>query len=75
MSIVLLVVTLVIVAWFFGFVKSVRKAANIANSEVDFQADRHALSIIDRRAAMKIDADKVAKAQETKSLLDSIKLD
>lgn len=75
METVLLIIALVIVAMFFGFVRSIRKAANMANKEMDFQADNHEVSLINRRAAMKITAENVAKAKENMELLKSIRLD
>lgn len=75
METVLLVIVLVIVAWFFGFIKSIRKAANMANKEMDFQADNHEVSLVNRRAAMKITPENVAKAKANMDLLESIKLD
>lgn len=74
METVLMIVALVIVAWFLGFVKSVRKGAMMANNEMDFQADQHDVSLINRRAAMKISTESVAKAKENMTLLDSIRL-
>lgn len=75
METVLMIVVLVIVAWFMGFVRSIRKAANMANKEMDFQADNHEVSLINRRAAMKITEANVAKAKENMALLESIRLD
>lgn len=75
METVLLVVAVVVVAWFFGFVRSIRKAADMANKEMDFQADNHEVSLVNRRAAMKITEANVAKAKENMALLESIKLD
>lgn len=75
METVLMIVALVIVAWFMGFIKSIRKAAAMANKEMDFQADNHEVSLINRRAAMKITEANVAKAKENMTLLESIKLD
>lgn len=75
METVLLIIALVIVAWFFGFIKSIRKAANMANKEMDFQADNHEVSLVNRRAAMKITPENVAKAKANMDLLESIKLD
>lgn len=75
METVLMIVALVIVAMFFGFVRSIRKAANMANKEMDFQADNHEVSLINRRAAMKITPENVAKAKANMELLESIRLD
>lgn len=75
METVLLIVALVIVAMFFGFVRSIRKAADMANKEMDFQVDNHEVSLINRRAAMKITKENVTKAQENMELLNSIRLD
>ena len=75
METVLLIIALVVVAWFMGFIKSVRKAANMANKEMDFQADNHEVSLVNRRAAMKITPENVAKAKANMDLLESIKLD
>ena len=74
METVLLVIAVVIIAWFFGFVRSIRKAANMANREMDFQADNHEVSLINRRASMKISQENVTKAAENMALLDSIRL-
>ena len=75
METVLMIVALVIVAWFMGFVRSIRKAAAMANKEMDFQADNHEVSLINRRATMKITEANVAKAKENMALLESIRLD
>lgn len=75
METVLLIVALVIVALFFGFVKSIRRAADMANKEMDFQADNHEVSLINRRAALRITEANVAKAKENMALLESIRLD
>lgn len=75
METVLLVVAAVLVVWFFGFVRSIRKAADMANKEVDFQSDNHEVSLINRRAAMKITEANAAKAKENMALLESIRLD
>lgn len=75
METVLMIVSLVIVAWIFGFVKAIRKAADRANKEMDFQADNHEASLINRRAAMKITEENIVKAKEKMALLESIKLD
>ena len=47
----------------------------MANKEMDFQADNHEVSLVNRRAAMKITEANVAKAKENMALLESIKLD
>lgn len=75
METVLLIIAIVVVAWFMGFIKSIRKAAAMANKEMDFQADNHEVSLINRRAAMKITPENVAKAKANMDLLESIKLD
>ena len=75
METVLLIVALVIVVWFFGFIKSIRKAAEMANKEMEFQSDNHEVSLVNRRAAMKITKANVTKAKENMALLKSIKLD
>lgn len=75
METVLMIVALVLVAWFFGFVRSIRKAADMANKEMDFQSDNHEVSLVNRRAAMKITPENVAKAKENMELLNSIRLD
>lgn len=74
METVLLVIVLVVVAWFFGFVRSIRKAAEMANKEMDFQFDNHEVSLINRRAAMKVSEENIAKAKENMALLESIRL-
>lgn len=75
METVLMIIALVLVALFFGFVKSIRKAADMANKEMDFQVDNHEVSLVNRRAAMKITEANVAKAKENMALLESIRLD
>ena len=75
METVLMIIALVLVALFFGFVRSIRKAADMANKEMDFQADNHEVSLINRRAAMKITEANVTKAKENMELLNSIRLD
>lgn len=69
-----MIIAIVIVAWFLGFIKSVRKAADMANKEMDFQAIQHEVSLTNRTAGLKITAENAAKAKENLKLLDSIRL-
>ena len=74
METVLLIIAIVLVAWFLGFVRSIRKAADMANKEMDFQAIQHEVSLTNRTADLKITAENAAKAKANLELLDSIRL-
>ena len=74
MEMVLLVIVLVVVAWFLGFVRSIRKAADMANKEMSYQEVQHEVSLLNRTAELKITAENVTKAKANLELLESIKL-
>ena len=74
MEMVFMVIVLVVVAWFLGFVRSIRKAADMANKEMSFQEVQHEVSLLNRTAELKITAENAQKAKTNLELLESIKL-
>lgn len=74
MEMVFLIVAIVLVAWFLGFVRSARKAADMANKEMEFQSLQHEVSLLNRTAGLKVTAENAEKAKANIALLDSIRL-
>ena len=74
MEFILMVIALFIAAWFFGFLKSIRSAAQMANKEVAVLAALHQNTIVERLAAVKITAAKAEKAKTNLALLASVDL-
>lgn len=74
MEFVFMVVALFIGAWFFGFLKSIRSVATMANKEVQVLSALHQNTIIERLAAVKVTAAKAEKAKTNLVLLASVDL-
>ena len=71
MEIVMLVIVVVIIAWWLGFARSARKVAEMATSEIDYLSVSHKGSIVKRAAEIKITATQAAKAAENVALVNS----
>lgn len=71
METVILVVIVVSILAYYGFMASLEKAAQMANREVNHLDDVHLVAITERTAklAEKINDDAVAKAEEVKAKL------
>lgn len=74
METVLIVFLVVVIAWIAGFMKSLRNGAKMANQEVDYQVQQHEVSLMTRRAALKVDPEIAKKAKENIELLESLRL-
>ena len=71
MEIVMLVIVVVIIAWWLGFARSARKVAEMATSEIDYLSVSHKGSIVKRAAEIKVTAAQAAKAAENVALVNS----
>ena len=75
MEMVLLVVAVVTVAWFLGFVKSLRTIAETANTEVASYNVIHKNKVAKKLAAMDIDEDTWVKAKAAIAKSKELSLD
>lgn len=71
MEIVMLVIVVVVIAWWLGFARSARKVAEMATSEIDYLSVSHKGSIVKRAAEIKITAAQAQKAAENVALVNS----
>lgn len=74
MEFVFMVVALFIGAWFFGFLKSIRSVAQMANTEVQVLSALHKNTVVERLAAVKVTEAKAVKAKTNLALLASVDL-
>ena len=75
MEMVLLVVVIVIAAWFLGFVKSLRTIAETANTEVASYNVIHKNKTAKKLASLDIDEDTWTKAKEAIAKSKELTLD
>lgn len=75
MDMVLIILVVVAVLAYYGFMRSVETGARMANSEVEHLADVHQVSLIERTARLeeKISNEKIDKAIEVKSKIKAMK--
>ena len=71
MEIVMLVIVVVVIAWWLGFARSVRKVAEMATSEIDYLSVSHKGSIVKRAAEIKVTEAQAAKAAQNVALVNS----
>ena len=71
MEIVALVIVVVVIAWWLGFARSVRKVAEMATSEIDYLSVSHKGSIVKRASEIKITAAQAEKAAANVALVNS----
>lgn len=76
MEILAIGVVALVVVWVFGFVKSIRSVADMANNEVAVQAAVHKNKCVDRLAALDVDgfAEKHAKAKNVAKTMKEFNL-
>ena len=74
MEMLMLIVGLLLAAWFLGFVKSVRTIADTANTEVQSYNTIHKITTIEKLAALELDSDAVTKAQAIVKAAKDLKL-
>ena len=74
MEFIFMVIAVFIAAWFFGFLRSIRSVADMANKEVATLSALHQNTVVERLAAAKVTAAKAQKAQANLVLLNSIDL-
>lgn len=75
MEMVLLVVAVVVVAWFLGFVKSLRTIAETANTEVASYNVIHKNKVAKKLAALDINEEDWVKAKEAIAKSKELTLD
>ena len=75
METVYLVIVIVVILAYYGFMRSLEVAANMANDEVQHSADVHAVSLITRTARLddKLSNADVAKAAGVKAKIKAMK--
>ena len=71
MEIVMLVIVVVIIAWWLGFARSARKVAEMATSEIDYLSVSHKGSIVKRASEIKVTASQAEKAAANVALINS----
>jgi hypothetical protein len=71
MELVVLLVVVVCILAYYGFMKSLETGAGMANKEVDYLSDVHMVSIAERTAKLgdRINDETVTKAAEVKARL------
>jgi hypothetical protein len=71
MDLVILVVVVVSILAYYGFMRSLESGAEMANKEVDYLSDVHMVSIAERTAKLgdRISDETVTKANEVKARL------
>ena len=74
MEMVFMVIVVACILWWLGFMRSARKVAAMATSEVDFLAVAHKGSIVKRASEMKITETQVAKAAGNLAMLGEVDL-
>lgn len=75
MELLLVLVFVLGVAAYYGFMKSVETAATIANNEVEHMADVHYASLISRTAKLssKLNDETIAAAEEVKAKIRAMR--
>lgn len=71
MEIVMLVIVVVVIAWWLGFARSARKVAEMATAEIDYLSVSHKGSVVKRAAEIKVTAAQAQKAAENVALVNS----
>lgn len=76
MEILAIGVVVLVVVWVFGFMKSIRSVADMANNEISVQAAVHKNKCVDRLAALDVEgfADKHSKAKSVVSTMKEFNL-
>lgn len=76
MEILALGIVVLVVVWVFGFMKSIRSVADMANNEIGVQAAVHKGKCVDRLAALDVEgfADKHAKAKSVAKAMKEFNL-
>jgi len=74
MELIGLVIVVVLILAYYGFMKSLETGAGMANKEVDYLADVHAVSLVERTARLgdRINDDTIAKAITVKAQLSQM---
>lgn len=77
MELIVLIVVVIMVLAYYGFMKSVETGAAIANKEVQLLEDIHSVSVIERTAALdsRISEETAAKAAEVRAKIKALKED
>lgn len=75
MELLLVLVFVLSVAAYYGFMRSVETAANIANAEVEHMSDVHYASLISRTAKLgaKLDDETIKSAEEVKAKIRAMR--
>lgn len=71
METAVLVIVVVVIAWWLGFARSARKVAEMATSEIDYLAVSHKGSIVKRASEIKVTEAQAAKAAQNVALVNS----
>lgn len=71
MELVLLLIVVLAVAWFLGFLKSGIKVADMANRKVGIMDAKQKAKATNEFAAIEIDTDTMSKAKANKAALDA----
>ena len=74
MEMVFMVIVIAVIAWWLGFMRSARKVAAMATSEVDFLAVAHKGSIVKRASELKVSEAQVTKAAGNLAMLGELEL-
>lgn len=71
METAVLVIVVVVIAWWLGFARSARKVAEMATSEIDYLAVSHKGSIVKRASEIKVTEAQATKAAQNVALVNS----
>ena len=74
MEMVFMVIVVACILWWLGFMRSARKVALMATSEIDFLGVAHKGSIVKRASELKISEEQVSKAAGNLAMLGSLDL-
>lgn len=74
MELVLLLLVIIALAWFLGFLKSGVKVADMANRKVELMNSKQKARTVNDFAAIELDTDQVAKAKQNKAVLDAFEI-
>lgn len=74
MEMVMLIIVVACIAWWLGFMRSARKIAAMATTEVDYLSVAHKGSIVKRASEMKITEGQVTKAAANLAMLGEVDL-
>ena len=69
-----LIIGILIVAWFFGFHRSARNVADMANAEVSMLQQQQKVRHITQMTNIKLTKEDFSKALENKAMLDEFNL-